>query len=232
MPSLSNSQLLDLWENGAKLHPLDRGLLALTMTHPEEAAEALADWTLGRRNRALLELHARLFGERLQAWAGCATCGEKMEISLDWRAFIEGSAAEDTITIGNDRFRLLTSRDLAEAARQADIDSAALCLVRRCALDSADFQTWSSEEIEQLGDRLAAADPLAEIRLALVCPACQAESTETIELTTFLWTEIEACAKALLWEVHIIASAYGWTEDEIFRLSPGRRAHYVEMARA
>jgi hypothetical protein len=232
MGSLSNSQLLDLWENGAKLHPLDRGLLALSLTHPQEAAETLADWALGRRNRALLELHARLFGERLQAWSACAACGEKMEISLEWKAFIEGSAAEDTPTIGNNRFRLLTTRDLAEAGREADIDSAALCLVRRCALDPADFQKWSSEEIEQLGDRLAAADPLAEIRLALVCPACQVESIETIELTTFLWTEIEARAKALLREVHIIASAYGWTENEILRLSSARRAHYVEMARA
>jgi hypothetical protein len=232
MPSLTNSQLLDLWENGAKLHPLDRGLLALSLMHPEKAAESLADWTLGRRNQVLLELHATLFGERLQAWAGCAACGEKMEISLDRRALLEHSAAEETITAGNNRFRLLTTRDLAEASRQADIDSAALCLVRRCSLDSADFQTWSSEDIEQLGDRLAAADPLAEIRLTLVCPTCQAESTETIELTAFLWTEIEACARALLWEVHTIASAYGWTEDEILGLSPARRAHYVEMAQA
>lgn len=232
MRSLSNSQLLDLWENGAALHPLDRGLLALSRAHPEEAAEALADWTLGRRNRALLELHAGLFGERLHAWSACAACGEKMEISLDWKALISDSASEEAIKFGEARFRPLTTRDLAEASRQPDVNSAALCLARRCALDAADFQTWSSEEIEQLGDRLAAADPLAEIRLALVCPACQSESTETIELTTFLWTEIEARAKALLWQIHIIASAYGWTQDEILALSHARRAHYVEMAHA
>lgn len=232
MRSLSNSQLLDLWERGAELHPLDRGLLALSLAHPEEAAEGLADWTLGRRNRALLELHARLFGERLQAWSACAACGENMEMSLDWKALISDSTLEEAIHFGEARFRLLTTRDLAEAARQPDVDSAALCLVRRCALDPEDFQTWSSEQIEQLGERLAAADPLAEIRLALVCPACQAESTETIELTTFLWTEIEARAKALLWEIHIIASAYGWTQGEILALSRARRAQYLEMARA
>lgn len=232
MRSLSNSQLLDLWENGAELHPLDRGLLALSLAHPDEAAEAPADWTLGRRNRALLELHARLFGERLQAWSACTACAEKMEISLHCKELIEDSTTEEIVNFGKSRFRLLTTRDLAEAARQPDIDSAALCLLRRCALDLADVESWSREEIEQLGEQLAAADPLAEIRVALVCPACQAESTETIDLTTFLWTEIEARAKALLWDIHIIASAYGWTQDEILKLSPARRTHYVEMAHA
>ena len=79
---------------------------------------------------------------------------------------------------------------------------------------------------------MAVADPLAEIRLALCCPSCGDESTETIEIVSFLWGEIEARGKRLLTEVHAIAAAYGWTEAEALALSPARRAFYLEMVQA
>jgi len=31
----------------------------------------------------------------------------------------------------------------------------------------------------------------------------------------------------LLDDIHLLASAYGWTEDEVLRLSPMRREAYV-----
>jgi hypothetical protein len=76
---------------------------------------------------------------------------------------------------------------------------------------------------------MAQADPMAEIRVTVNCPACGNESEETLDIVTFLWAEIEGRAKRLLWEIHAIASAYGWTETEILALSDSRRALYVEM---
>jgi hypothetical protein len=48
------------------------------------------------------------------------------------------------------------------------------------------------------------------------------------DIVSFLWTEIAAEAKRLLREVHILASAYGWREADIFSLSPLRRQFYLE----
>jgi hypothetical protein len=43
---------------------------------------------------------------------------------------------------------------------------------------------------------------------------------------------MEARAKRLLAEVHLIASAYGWSEAEILGLSRARRDFYLDMVRA
>ena len=79
MPALSSAGVLELWEQGASLHPLDRGLLALSVADPSARA-GVADWPLGHRNRALLELHASWFGPRIQGWTSCPSCGEKVTL--------------------------------------------------------------------------------------------------------------------------------------------------------
>jgi hypothetical protein len=47
-----------------------------------------------------------------------------------------------------------------------------------------------------------------------------------------LWAEIEVRAKRLLLEVHLLATAYGWSEAEILSLNAQRREFYLEMVRA
>src|ERR1700693_234127 len=85
MRALSSFDALVLWESGAGLHPLDRALLALCAALPDTPQDTLADWPLGRRNRALFELHRYCFGSRLAAWAACMSCQEKMEFVVDSR---------------------------------------------------------------------------------------------------------------------------------------------------
>jgi hypothetical protein len=230
----SSADFLDLWERGFRLHPLDRGLLALGAAYPETAYESLADWPLGRRNRALAELRCSSFGTDLQGWTSCTQCGEKLEFQMDARTLIEPegdgvpSHSEPTVVKGHS-FRLPTSRDLARAAREADSRLAAMRILDACRLEQGDSPPWSEEDLEEVGERMAWADPLAEIRLTLHCPNCSHQWDETLDLATFIWAEIEARAKRLLLEIHILASAYGWTENEVLSLSESRRALYLEM---
>ncbi len=81
---------------------------------------------------------------------------------------------------------------------------------------------------------MAQADPLAETRLALECPSCAHAWEESFDIAGFLWEEIEARARRIVFDVHALASAYGWTEAQILALSAvsRRRALYLEMARA
>jgi hypothetical protein len=235
MRSLSNFDLITLWERGSSMHVFDRALLALSMAFPE-ASPRIADWALGRRNQALLELHCSLFGTALQAWSVCAGCGEKMEFTIHANAFLQQNTCnireEPAISVNGHNFRLPTSRDLAVLAQLTDTDAGALKLMELCSVNSGNGERWTQAEIDQAGEMMAAADPLAEIRVALSCPACSHDTVETVEVTSFLWSEIEGGAKRLLWDVHAIASAYGWTESEVLALSPARRARYAEMAQA
>ena len=53
-----------------------------------------------------------------------------------------------------------------------------------------------------------------------------------LDIGSFVWAEIESRARRLLWEVHTLASAYGWSEAETLSLSAARRASYMRMVQA
>jgi hypothetical protein len=235
MRTFSSVDCLSLWEAGSGLHPLDQGLLTLGAALPETSRDTLADWPLGRRNAALARLRCSLFGPRLEGWTACQLCGEKLEVEFDAR-LLAGQGADETppreepVVVNGRSFRLATTRDLAQVAREVDASVAAVKLAERCLMQGAESAGWSEEELEKIGQELAMADPLAETRLALRCPACENQWEETLEITTFLWREVEARARRLLMDVHTLASAYGWAERDIFSMSERRRAIYVEMA--
>ncbi len=215
---------------------MDQGLLAIAAALPETPLEELADWPLGRRNSTLAALHSSSFGPRLQGWLSCGQCGEKLEFELDARSVAKQRDLEpisaEPIVIGKHTFRLPTSRDVASVALEKDSLLAAVHLLESCWLGTGEPPTWSEGDIEEVGERMAAADPMAETRIMLKCPACGNKCDRTLDFPSFLWGEIEASARRLLAEIHILSSAYGWTEREILSLSEPRRFLYVEMVRA
>lgn len=235
MRTFSSSDILEIWERGRRLHPLDRGLLALSVALPS-SSEDLANWPLGLRNRALFDLHCMSFASRLQGWTSCTGCGEKVEFDIDANVLMTTQAEEhesqETLTVGGERFRLPTSRDLAEVMAASDADIAVIRLLERCRVSRPDSLAWSDAMLEEVEEKMASADPMAESRLALLCPTCGREWDGTLDIARFVWAEIEARAQRLLWEVHNLALAYGWTEAETLSLPAARRAMYLEMVQA
>jgi endogenous inhibitor of DNA gyrase (YacG/DUF329 family) len=221
MRTLSNSDILSLWEKGRRLHPLDRGLLALSVAAalPDEN---VADWPVGRRNRMLFEMHCQCFGSSLQGWTACPECGEKVEFDIDARSLVplDSPQSQETIAVGDCCFRLPTSRDLARFTNAVDIQAAAISLAQRCLVNGPEPAAWTERVLVEIGDNITAVDSMAETRLALDCPQCGHQ-----------W-EVESRARRLLWEVHMLASAYGWSERETLTVSADRRAIYLEMVQA
>ena len=231
MRAFSNSDMLQLWERGQTLHPLDQGLLALAVARSESTLDGLADLPLGARNRALAELRSANFGSRMSGWVACSACGEKLEFELDCMELIAGAAdAADSVVVDGLSYRLPTSRDLALAARERGADAAALRLVEQCLL-SAGAEEISLAQVEEVGERMALADPLAEPQLQFVCALCGHAWEELLDLASFLWVELDARVRRMLVDVHTLASAYGWSEREILSFSEQRRALYLEMVR-
>ncbi|HEX7362540.1 MAG TPA: hypothetical protein VF283_18765 [Bryobacteraceae bacterium] len=208
-------------------------MLALSFSG-RSAGESIADWPLGRRNRALLELHAAWFGSQIEAWAACPQCGEKVEFELNLRDLTPQpeETQQTTAAVGGQTFRLPTSRDLAQVATASDEREATIQLLKLCGIGGVEPGAWTDDIIEKISESLAAADPMAETRVALTCPACDHEWSDSIDVASFIWAELEARARRLLWEVHALASAYGWSESETLALSAARRALYLEMVRA
>jgi hypothetical protein len=235
MRTFSTSDILELWEKGRRLHPLDRGLLALSMALPYPP-EDVVNWPLGRRNHALFDLHCQAFGSRLQGWTSCSRCGEKVEFDLDANELVSAQEEEhgspETLTVGGERFRLPTSRDLAEVMAGIDAKPAAIRLLERCREDRVEPLALPDAMLDEVEEMLASADPMADIRLALLCPACGHEWDGTLDIARFVWAEIESHARRLFWDVHHLARAYGWTEAETLSLPAARRAMYLEMVQA
>jgi hypothetical protein len=233
MRTFSSSEILDLWDRGARLHSLDRALLVLSTAFPS-VCEERADWPLGRRNRALFELHAFCFGPNLQGWSACPHCREKVEFDVNCSVLM-AAAPEDSsaasVLVGGEQFRLPSSRDLA-GVLSADPDVAAVRLLERCRIGGGPAGEWNETALGDAGKILADADPLAETQLALDCPSCTHQWNDVLDIGSFVWAEIESRARRLFLQVHTLASAYGWSESETLSLSAVRRENYIRMVQA
>jgi hypothetical protein len=240
MQSLSQADCLALWESGRALHPLDQGLLAVQTAFPESRHESLADWPLGRRNRALAELHCASFGRWLRGWTACEQCAGQLEFQVDGHTLLASGAERvpERIAYAGSEFRLPTSRDLAVISNESDTSAAILQLLQQCLIANSKgsagtlCDAWSDDALEAIGERMSEADPLAEILLHFDCPACGCAFEESLDLPSFLWAQMESRARRLLLDVHELASAYGWSETEILSLNAARRNAYLEMVRA
>jgi len=230
MRGLSPSDVLDLWESGRALHPLDQGVLAVRMSLPDASADSVANWPLGRRNRALAGLRRACFGSELRGRTTCPHCSEPVEFALDGDALADPPEAEvESVTVSGETFRLPTSRILASVVGEPDPEAAAARLCDRCRIgEKREQPAFSRADIDRIGEAMAVADPLAEIAFDFDCPACGEAFREGLDLAEFFLKEVEVEAKRLLIEVHTLAAAYGWREHEVLALSPVRRTFYLE----
>src|SRR5262249_35695017 len=157
----------------------------------------------------------------LSARMACSRCGEQMEFELDCDQLMPAETAADQqpkVVFRGHTFRVPNSRDLAFGiAEENHPEKAAIRLLESCQL-SHDPVSWSEEELASLGELMAQADPGAETRIHFRCTVCGHEQDGVLDVAVFLWAEIVAHAKRLLREVHALASAYGWSEEQVLSL--------------
>jgi len=233
----SEAQLLALWEQGLRRHPLDRALLLCAWARPEVPGPRLAELPLGAVNAALLRLREACFGRHIEAYVDCPRCGERLEVLLDAGELLAGAAASDSreeLELAGLRFRVPCSRDLAAVAGTVlDTEAAAHRLLELCCLEARNLPSDRlAGLLTEVETGLAALDPAADITLALACDSCSHGWVADFDIGALLWEEIEARARSRLAEIHGLARSYGWTEPEILALSPERRAAYRELAGA
>jgi hypothetical protein len=256
MRALDAAQLLGIWEQGLELSSPRRALALLEAALPEADANQLAALPVGRRDDLLLQLREHLFGSELTLLAACPACGAQLESTLqhadlcvadlpvadlrsddlriaDFRIDVAPAQSARALRIDSDGivFHAPTCADLIDLP--SDLRQACLALLSRCvdsAPDAADIGTWSAANIEMITAAMAAADPQAHRDVGMVCAACNHHWESTFDIVSFLWCEIEAWAQRTLREVHMLARAYAWREQEILALSPTRRQLYLELS--
>jgi len=241
--ALSATNLLTAWEQGLAQHPLQRAVTLLALAWPEKTTNEWARVSIGERDRQLLQLRQELFGARFEAIAGCPECGERLELTfstqdlLAQRAEMETASEPLKLSSGGYEvdYRVPTTDDLLAVA--GNPGQARELLIERCVAARNDGVAISAsalpdEVVTLLGQKMADADPQAEVQILLTCPACSHHWPTVFDILSYLWGEIEDWAQRLLQDVHSLASAYGWSERDILSMSATRRRLYLEMVGA
>jgi predicted RNA-binding Zn-ribbon protein involved in translation (DUF1610 family) len=237
MRSLSPEKILDVWEAGRHQHELDRALTLLAAAYPESSRNELADLTIGERDARLLRLRIFMFGGSAGGTSECPQCGERVEFPIDTarlapREEIAETAHEIELNGTCVRFRLPTSRDLAEAVTSPDQSRGVRRLIECCIIEPRLPEELSDDVVEALGHAMVKADPQAEIIISLGCPNCGKHWELLFDIAHFFWNEVATHAQRLVSEIDALAQAYGWTEREILSLPAQRRRTYLEMLAA
>jgi hypothetical protein len=242
MQHLSAGEVLQIWEQGQGLHPLDRALGLLAVANPTTPWEQLARLPIGQRDALLLTLRQDMLGSRLAGYAECPACSERLELGIDSRQILAGQewpktpdAAAQSVEVDSFHisFRLLDSFDLAAIATSQDVAAARKTLIQRSVLDircnGEPVAALPSDMETRVSEALIQADPLADLQFDLSCPACGHLWQLAFDITAFFWAEINNLAKRLLYEIHTLAHAYGWREADILAMSPARRQTYLDL---
>ncbi len=242
MRTLSPPELLEMWEQGGRQHPLDRALTLLAAACPETSREELSRLSIGERDRLLLALRRQVFGPRLEVFAECPRCRAEMEFAMNVDNILAGvpdqSGAERSLEMEglNISFRLPSSLDLAAVAGLGPVEAHDR-LLERCVLSvarggKAVDGRLLEDVVAKLAERMGESEPLSEMQISLQCVACGHRWTLLLDVLTYLWDELGLEARRLLGQVHALAQSYGWSETEILAMTAWRRRHSLAMVSA
>jgi hypothetical protein len=220
-------QLLDGWET-FRSEPMPLRAAALASLLTGRRLRDVMRWSVARRDQALFDFRARMFGDRIDAVTACPSCAAQLEMQIPLaqiapRGSITSRSVFRTVQIGGKRIRCRppNTEDLLAVASLNDVSEARTKLIARC------VQTRDPD----LRERAAAVltNEANDVQLDLTCPACGHTWPAPFDIAAFVWRELDDWAQQTLHDIHLIASAYGWSEHQILQLSARRRQIYVEM---
>ena len=236
-----DNALLALWELGLGQSEWARGD-ALLRTASEGSAGSP---TLGERNAMFMELHGRLFGREIELLSHCPTCGTVAQFGGDCEALaaqlrvVDETPEHHLEAEGHVvEFRLPTGADVAAASRGETAEDFAQQLLDRCVLActlegaQVPVRQLPLPVVDAISRRMETLDPGASVSFALECPQCGTRWDAPLDVVQMVWQKVQAAAERLLLDVDALARAYGWTESEVLRLSPVRRAAYLQLVTA
>lgn len=243
---ISAFDLLRVWESGAAVDGPGRALLLQSLVHPDDDVERLRAVPLGVRDGELMALRAALFGDLLQLRARCPACAEELEFGIDVRQLLppaepSGRSGEGPVLAVDEwtvAFRVPTVADFDAASaslRDGGREEARRSLLAACVLRveragrPASVRDLPAAVAGQVVEAIGRADPVADLALELSCPGCGTTTTAVLDVPETVWTELEIWVRGTLAEVHQLAAAYGWSEQEVLGVSPARRRIYLEL---
>jgi hypothetical protein len=190
-------------------------------------------------DRVFAALYRHYFGDRVEGRTPCVHCGKPFELNFSLGSLIENlaSPAARSLSSGPDddgfytlpdgqRFRLPTVGEKAQVCG-LDPEHAVAILLRRCVLE--DAPALDLQRLEQAMDEAGA---LLDLDLDAICPECETAQTVRFDIQAYLVLALRSEKQFLDYEIHTIASAYGWGYQEILSLKREDRRTFVRLIQA
>jgi hypothetical protein len=235
MRSLTSAEIVQVWEMGQNRPIWQRALLLLAPCLPDHRPSELAALSLAQRNALLFELRGLVVGADLQGLVRCPVCAAPLEFAATVAEFLNRAtsppAAPLQVAVAGQTvsYRLPDSNDLAAAASYLDLPEASFTIFSRTVVGG--HKALPPELVPQaaqaISDEIENSYPLTDPRVALLCATGDHVWSASLDIASFLWSEIDRIAKRLLDEVQVLARAYGWREDDILAMSESRRQFYI-----
>ncbi len=236
------NELLQVWETGTAQTTLQKSLCLLAVACAAPVDE-IALLSIGERDARLLFLRECLFGATLVNVAYCPSCVQPVE----WETSVKDIRLQTPAAAGKVqeynlqtagyhlRFRLPNSFDVLHAAPESNDAAAPAKLLAACIVAAHheeqpyDAASLPDAVLQELSRRMEQEDPQADIQMLINCPWCACSWQAPFDICSYLCTEIDGWARNLFQEVYVLASAFGWSEQDILNMSAKRRQVYLEM---
>ena len=220
---------------------LDRpGLVTDVLAHCAGDSTPAFWWSrpVGERTAALVRLVTLTEPrEHISLSARCVAtgCDELFEFELSWRSLPECSMDTDPVQVDLADGRAVTLRRPtgADLQRWRDARPASKADALRTMLKSLVMDGQAGPEDEHtVAAALADADPLVDFTVSCRCPACDRPNEVAVDIEALALARLRSRQRAILDDVHQLASHYGWTEVEVMAVPPARRARYIALIEA
>lgn len=244
MSYFSAEDIIRLNDLGQGRSLTERSLIAINVAFPEKSWEELIAMPIGGRDQYLLELYGLCFGNSIAGVCDCPSCDKEIELTIP----IDHFRSEDptirpaTVSVDVGRYqvqsRLPDSSVLMSINHFQELKEARSSLIGHCIVSS----TYRGKAIsphrlpvyvlKALAESILMADPQAELLMEVHCPACDHAWEIQFDISFYFWDSLAASANSLDWEVHVLASAYGWKEADILAMNAWRRHRYIQRVSA
>ena len=224
---------------GPGTHPvLLRVEAARKLAPPVDASVSWDHLPYADVDAALLALRQRTRGDRLVAEVRCSACSAWCDSELSIQAYLAANRPRPVAGVerqpdggfawqagggpdGNRevRFRAPRVADVLESTALAD--GAQFLLRSSIGSDSPEIAARVTKMLEKVAPLLAGV-------IRGTCPHCRQKMRGWFDPGAFVLTELQQRAGVVFEHVHLLAQAYGWTEDAILALPSARRAMYAD----
>lgn len=222
MAAVTERSLVAAWEAALARPRRERALVLAALVADQPTGE-LAERPIGEVDAFLLDLREQYFGSIVDCLVTCPRCGEELDACLDVAELRFPRSEERTREISVDD-RALTVRAVTSHDLQVTGDRESL--VRRCVVEG-DVGGDTLELVEAILDEL---DPQATPTVELDCPVCRRSWVAPFDVADFVWQEVDRDSRRTLYDVHVLATAYGWNEADVLALTATRRSYYLQVA--